>query len=250
MSGLIAEGTLYLDRIVGGVKQGRVKIPGLTSFKISPKSDKKEATSKDKGKYGQVTATVLLQQPTEFAVTISEVDGEALAMALMGELSTLSVGGGTVTDEAVTTKLGKYVDLAQKNITAASVVVQDVTDVTTYVEGTDFEINYALGYINVLSAGSISDTDVLHIDYAHGAIAGQTINGSTLSEVRGEFTLDGKNLASGKELTIVVDEGVVATDGEVDFMSDDFVELAMTGSMITQSGKGQPYVVEYEKTLS
>lgn len=250
MAGVLASGTLYLNRIINGVKQGRVKVPGVATFGISPKSDKKEATSKDKGKYGQVVASVLLPQPTEFKVSITDVDGPALAMALMGDLSTLAVGGGTVTDEVVTAKLDVYVDLANKNITAASVVVQDVTDVTTYVEGTDYEVNYAMGWIKPISGGGISADDVLHIDYAHGAISGQTINGSTLAEVRGEFILDGQNLADGKDITVTVDEGVVATDGEVDFMSDDFVELSMAGTMVTQTGKAQPYVVELGKTLS
>jgi len=250
MAGVIAEGTMYLNRIVDGVAQGRVKVPGLARFSVSPQSEKKEAKSKDKGKYGQVVAAVLLPQPTELGITITDVDGPALAMALMGDLETLSVSGGTVTDEVVTAKLGQYLDLAQKNITAATVVVQDVTDTTTYDEGVDYEINYAMGWIMPLAGGDISADDVLHIDYDHGAIAGQRIKGSTRAEVRGEMVLDGRNLADGKPLTVVVHEGIVATDGEVDFMSDDFVELAMGGTMATPDGKNEPYYVDYGQTLS
>lgn len=250
MAGFLASGTLYLNRIVNGAKQGRVQVPGVATFSISPKADKKEATSKDKGKYGQVVASVLLPQPTEFKISITDVDGPALAMALMGDLSTLSVGAGTVTDEQVTSAHNKYVDLAKKNITAASVALTSSPTGTTYTEGTDFEINYAMGWLKVLSTGSIPDSTALLIDYSHGAISGQKINGSTLAEVRGEFILDGQNLADGKDLTVYVDEGVVATDGEVDFMSDDFVELSLAGTMVTQAGKSQPYVVELGKTLS
>jgi hypothetical protein len=250
MAGLIAEGTLYLNRKVDGVAQGRVKVPGLTRFAITPQSEKKEATSKDKGKYGQVVASVLLQQAPEFAVTISDVDGPALAMALMGDLETLNVGGGSVTTEEVTAKLDVYVDLAQRNITAGSVVVKDETESTTYEEGTDYEVNYAMGWIRALPGGDISTDDELHIDYAHGAIAGQRVRGSTRAEVRGEMVLDGRNLADGRSLVITVDEAVVATESEVDFMSDDFVELAMSGTMVTQDGKSQPYIVDYGLTLS
>lgn len=250
MAGVIAEGTLYLNRKVDGAAQGRVKVPGLARFSISPQSEKKEAKSKDKGKYGQVVASVLLQQPTELGITITDVDGPALAMALMGDLESLDVSGGSVTDENVTAKLDQYIDLAQKNITAGSIDVQDATDTTTYVEGTDFEINYAMGWIKPLSGGSISADDVLHVDYDHGAISGQRIKGSTRAEVRGEMILDGRNLADGKPLTITVYEGVVATDGEVDFMSDDFVELAMGGTMVTPDGENEPYYVDYGQTLS
>jgi hypothetical protein len=250
MAGVIAEGTLYLNRIVSGTAQGRVKVPGLARFAITPSSEKKESKSKDKDTYGQVNASVLLQNPTELGITITDVDGPALAMALMGDVATLSVSGGSVTDENVTAQLDAFLDLANKNITAASVVVQDVTDTTTYVEGSDYEINYAMGWIKPLSGGNISGSDVLHIDYDHGAIAGQRITGSTRPEVRGEMVLDGRNLADGKELTITVHEAVVATDGEVDFMSDDFVELALGGSMVTPTGKSEPFIVDYGLTLS
>jgi hypothetical protein len=193
---------------------------------------------------------VVLAGATLLSLTINEVDGPALGMALMGEVNTLNVAGGTVTDENVTAKLGVFVDLAQRNLTGASVVVQDDTDTTTYIEGTDYEINYALGWIQALPGGAISADQVLHVDYAHGAISGQTIDGSTLTEIRGELVLDGRNLADGKELVIKVDEAILASDSEVDFMSDDFVELELSGNMKTLAGKTKPYTVDYGITRS
>jgi hypothetical protein len=79
---------------------------------------------------------------------------------------------------------------------------------------------------------------------------GQRVQGSTLTEVRGRFELDGRNLADGKELTIDVYEGVMASDSEVDFMSDNFVELSLSGSMVTPAGKSEPYIIDFDKTLS
>lgn len=250
MSGLIAEGTLYLNRKVNGVAQGIKRIPGVVRFSIQPSSERVENRSKDKGKYGQVTDTVVLPQPTVFSVTIGEVDGEALAIALMGDLETLDIASGSVTDEAVTAKLGSFVKLANKNLTAESVVVTSTDDVTTYVEGEDYEINYSLGMIMALASGDIADAASIKVDYDHGAIAGSRINGSTRPEVRGEFILDGRNLADGRELSITVDEAVIAAESEVDFMSDEFVQLEMTGTMNTLAGKNQPYVVDYGLTTS
>lgn len=51
-----------------------------------------------------------------------------------------------------------------------TVVVQDDTDTTTYVEGTDYVIDYARGKVLALTGGSISAADVLHIDYTYDAV--------------------------------------------------------------------------------
>lgn len=250
MAGLIAEGTLYLNRKIDGVEQGYKQIPGLTKFELAPESEVKEQSSKDKGKYGQTVASVGLPSKTGLKITISDVTGEALGFALMATVSALSVGGGTVTDESITSKLGRYVLLPQQNITAASVVLTSDPAGTTYVEGTDYTVNYALGMIEFLTAGSIPDATALLIDYDHGAIAGDKIEGSTSYEVRGAMKLDGRNLATGKGLQVEIDEALMVTDGTVDLMSDDFVELPMDGRMITQTGKTSPYTVKHELTES
>ncbi|HAO23508.1 MULTISPECIES: hypothetical protein [unclassified Methylophaga] len=250
MAGLIAEGTLYLNRKVNGVAQGIVRVPGVTRFSIQPASERLENRSKDKGKYGQVTDTVVLPQPTVLGISIGEVDGESLAIALMGDLETIDVTAGSVTDEEVTTKGDRFVKLDHKNITAESVVVTGADEVTVFEEGTDYEINYSLGLILALSSGAITEGEVVTLDYDHGPIAGSRINGSTRPEVRGEFILDGRNLADGKELSITVDEAVVAAESEVDFMSDEFVLLEMSGTMNTLQGKNAPYTVDYGLTTS
>ena len=91
----------------------------------------------------------------------------------------------SVTDESVTADLGAYAAMAYKRITPGTVVVQDVTDTTTYVEGTDYIIDYANGELMALAGGSISDSDVLHVDYSYTAIR----KGEMQSIERGKMTL-------------------------------------------------------------
>ncbi len=244
MAGLLASGTLFLDREIDGVAQGLVKIPGVAKFAITNNSEIKEQTSKDKGTYGQVTATVAIPQPSELSVTIANFDQTSMAMALMGDDVATSSGSGSVTDEAVTASLGKFVALANRSITSGSVVVTDSPMTTTYVEGTDYEVNYATGNISALSAGAIADAQALLVDYSYNAVSGFIINGATRPQVQGKLILDGKNLSTGRDLLVTVDRALLVSDGEVDFMADDFVEISMTGRMETLSGKTSPYTVE------
>lgn len=77
---------------------------------------------------------------------------------------------GTVTDEVVTGGAeGVWYALAHGFITFDSVVVTSNPAGTTYVEGTDYVIDYANGKIKFLAAGSINTNDVL-VDYTYTAI--------------------------------------------------------------------------------
>jgi len=77
---------------------------------------------------------------------------------------------GTVTDEVVTGGAeGTWYDLAYGRVTPDSVTVTSNPAGTTYVEGTDYVIDYAAGRIKFLTPGSIGANDVL-VDYSYTAI--------------------------------------------------------------------------------
>jgi len=74
-----------------------------------------------------------------------------------------------VTDEVETAGAeDTWYDLAQKNIVPGTVVVTSNPAGTTYVEGTDFVIDYELGKIRAIAAGDIGANDVL-VDYSYHA---------------------------------------------------------------------------------
>jgi hypothetical protein len=58
----------------------------------------------------------------------------------------------------------------------SSVVVKDATDTTTYVEGTDYDVDYALGKIRAITGGNISATDDLVVDFTYGATVYQPVS--------------------------------------------------------------------------
>jgi len=91
----------------------------------------------------------------------------------------------TVTDEAVTADTGVWVALAQKRMTPGTVVVTTSPAGTTYVEGTDYVIDYELGQFMALSGGAIADAAALLADYQYTAIR----KGEMATIERGELQL-------------------------------------------------------------
>ena len=245
MSGLLAEGTLYLNRTVNGVSIGWKKLPGVAKFSIKNASDIKELPTKDLDQYGQITASVALPKPAELAVSIKDFNRESLAFGLMGDDVAYTASSGSVTDEAVTAKLDIFLPLEHEHLNIASVVVTNSAASTTYVEGTDYEINYAFGMIKAITGGAITADQALKVDYTHAAVAGFQINGSTKPQVLGALRLDGRNLADGKKILVYVHSALLVSDAEIDFMADDFVDFSMSGRMNTPSGQTSPIKVKY-----
>jgi hypothetical protein len=244
MSGVLAEGTLYIDRQVSGVSTGRVKWPGVAKLEIKPNSELIEQTSKDKGKYGQITGAVAINKPAELSLQISDITADALAMALQGTSATLTQGSGTVTAEAIIAKKGMFVDLSKRNVKSAGFTLTNTGATVTYVLGTDYEVNYAMGWVEILTAGAITDGQALKANFTYGATAGNKIQGGTLAQIKGKVELDGTNLVDGTPLVVTIWEATLTADGPVDFMSDKMVELSMKGKMSTPTGKSSAFETE------
>src|SRR5690606_6266818 len=87
---------------------------------VKQNSEIKRATTKERGNYGQVTASAVIPQSTDVSLVIKNLEPANLAMAVLGEVSDFSQGSGTFTDQEITAKLGNYVELGHRGITAGS----------------------------------------------------------------------------------------------------------------------------------
>ncbi len=161
--GNLYEGDLYFARIVGGVEQAMQGPFEGSRLALQMNVERQDMISRGKNKTGQVIESVPIPQPATFQMTLNEGSADVIALGLMGTVAALSQASGTWTATAFTvTALDSWLPLPKAAL-ATSQLVKDVTDATTYVEGTDYELNRDLGWIRVLSTGSISLSDVLHL---------------------------------------------------------------------------------------
>ncbi len=109
---------------------------------------------------------------------------------------------------------------------------------------TDYRVNYRVGLLEVLAAGAITDGESLKVTYDHNAISGYTIAGSVQPTIKAKLMLDGKNFADGKAVIVRIDEAVLTPGGEVDFLSDDWTTMELSGTLRTLTGQTSPYSVE------
>lgn len=243
--GFLGAGSLYVSRYNPQTAQFDAFVGPIecTKFEITPKVELKEMTSKGRETYGQVIESVPIPQPFEFACDFAEVNGDTLVNAFLGTKTTVNVGSGTITALTVTAKKGAWIELGNMNIATAGFTVTNSAGTTTYVLGTDYEVNYRLGMLKILTGSAIADGASLKVNGTYGAISGTQIAGGTNAQVRCKFRLDGKNFADGLPVVVNVHEAVVAADSAFDFLASDFNTVSLPGRLKTPVGKTEPFTV-------
>lgn len=249
MSGFLGSGDLYYDRVVGGVSQGWLRFGNATKLEIKENAEIKERKSKQKDTYGQVLDSVAVKQPAEISVSLDDLDKDNLALIFLGDVSTVAITGASVTDEVHSAKLGKALKTDFRKI--SSLVVNGPGGTPTYVLDTDYTIDNAeMGLITPLASGSISEDELIELDYTYGTVAGNKVSGGTNSSIKVALLLDGENFADQSKVMVNVWEAVLTPQTGVDFLSDDFTTMELNGTLNSDATKGNGYEVETDLAYS
>jgi hypothetical protein len=167
--------------------------------------------------------------------TTADISPTMLSRAYLG--STSAVTQSAAVDVAVVTAavvIGGRYNTGYRNVT--SVVVKDVTDTTTYVEGTDYTLAKKGGYIVILDGGSISATDVLHLTVNAPAGTGTLINAMQLDALQGRLTYTGE-ASVGDSHEYVLEKVSLNASGDVALKSGEFTTISFEGSALKHLGK-------------
>ncbi len=227
-----------------GTKTGNwLKVGNAYPLSVQVTTEQQKSISRMCDTAGQTLAVKTEITDTVGSITLKEWNAANLAMALSGSAVAMSTAGASITAEAVTAvEAGEYAELAFSDVSV--VVIQDVTDTTTYVEGTDYTLNAKLGLISIIAAGDISKDDVLHIDYTYAAESGYQVSVGTTAQKRVAIKCNLKDeFDAAREFTLEIDSAVLSSSAEINFISDpgsEGEELPFTMTLETVSGQTSP----------
>lgn len=242
--GFIGAGDLYISLIgAGDVRGPLLDVGNATKFGIKPNADLKQQISKKRSSYGNPLESVALQKPSEGSMTIETLNRANLRYAFMGEDAAYSQTAGTVSGspgETVIAALDGWVQLAHEEV--SSVVLKDSTGTTTYVLGTDYEVNSRLGMIRALSSGSITEAESLRAAYSYASFTGAAIRGNVKPQIRAYLLLDGKNLVDDSIGILICWEALLTPTSEFDWFKDDFNTIELAMQLKVPVGKTEPFI--------
>lgn len=237
--GLVAAGDLYIDFLdSSGVGTGFQLAGNCKKFAPKVETEVKENKANGRDTFGQTTESFTRITGSSLSMTFNRYDPNILAAAFMGVAVDQTAAAGPYT-ATITGIKDRWVETGSVGLDTC--VVKDVTDAVTYVAGTDYEVNKRTGMVRVLTVEL--DGDSLHITGNKLAKTGSKITAGTRAVVNVALRLDGKNLATGGDVLVTVWQAQLRSETDFDFMGEDFPEVSFSATLVTPTGKSNPFEI-------
>ena len=205
--------------------------------------------SRSCGAVGLPDKTATNQTEILLDIVSPEISPKMLARAFRGQLTETAVAAGTATAKTVAiVALGTEYDIGTGNL--SNVLVKDATDATTYVENTDYTINFKSGKVTALSTGSIVAGADVHVTFDNAkytawtiaAFKGQAATGKlrlTACAVEGmdiEYTFEKITLKLNGSYSLVSAEDWASIPFQATVLADDLITDPTKSKLINIKG--------------
>lgn len=222
-----------------GAPANAFEIGNCSALNLQASEDKKNLKNFKSGGGGTQNSIIRIDT-VSLNMTLHDINDDNLAMMLFGDKA--AVTSGSVTGESVTGYVGALIRLA--NIDPSSVVVTDDPVVTTYVEGTDYEVT-AAGVVPLVG-GAITDGDALLIDYSYAAVS--VVEALTQSAKEWNIVFSGLNEArTGKAVVLDVYRNKFGPFSDLPMIGEDYAAPQLTGEVLVDSSKSGAGISQYFK---
>lgn len=237
----IGRGKLYLDIFVAGTltRTGELDLGNVTSLEITTKDEIKE-------KYESMDHSSLLygraptRRTTEVKIVGDEYSLENLALVTMGDTSTITQTGATVTAETITTAAiqGRWYPVLKRKISAVTVKVASSAQVL----GTDYNLDAETGRIYIIPGGGIAAASTVTVDYTYATVTLKTVRIANQAKLDGYLRFIGDPV-SGPTYEAEIWHINFAPDGALGFIADDFGNWTLSGMCIADIANhpNEPY---------
>lgn len=230
----LGRGKLYFSRFLTGTNQpsGFFYFGNTPEFNLTIEQETLDHYSSDEG-IREKDDSIPLQVNRTGSFTTDNIQPENVALFFFGVASTVTTASATAIDETLSAvKLDHYYRFGSTTANPVgymgveNVVVMDDTDTTTYVLGTDYELDATFGTIKILGSGTIAAGDDLHLTYdVKASTRDRVISGS--SPVEGALMYKANN-PKGKQFNYYMPYIKVSPNGDYALKSDEWQTIPFT----------------------
>jgi hypothetical protein len=242
---VLGAGKLYFaeDDATGAMTTGFRYLGDSPTFSLNAETEKLEVYDSDSA-VAELCLSITKQINRTGSTTLRSVTMENLAMFLMGDVSTISQTGTSVTDEAITgVTQGLYYQIGglhgAQQISALAVTGTGGTP--TYTLTDDYTVDES-GLLYIVPGGAIADATDLELDYTTASVDYERLITNADGAKTGALKYVTNNTA-GSEKTYLFPKVELAANGEAALKSrDDPMELPITISVNKRTGYESIYV--------
>jgi hypothetical protein len=180
----LGAGKVYFDpEDANGASTGERYLGNTPGFELAVTTENAELYDND-GPTAEKVEDVATRVDRTANITCNNVSMANLALFVIGDLADQSMTSGSVTDESHTVKTDRWYQLGRSasQPTGAqdiqNFVLTDSGGTTTHVEGTDYEVDLALGRFRPIPGGAITDDTEVLASYDTQAVTWDEISAS------------------------------------------------------------------------
>jgi len=239
----IGKGRFYLKE--KGAAAGLFPLGNVSVVNIAATEDRKEQRNYQTSGGGTANAVSSIQGVTA-SLTLNDISPDNVALAMRGLVSLQA--SVTVTDEQHTAYHNAAIDLNKIIDPDQAYSVTTTDGVTTYVEGTDYELRKSVLFI--LATGAIGDGSEIHVDYT--SKKSHKVEGMVAGSKEYEIVFDGLNEAqSDRAVKGRFHKVKFSPSQALSLIGDDFGELPLTLDILqddskTGAGVSKYFSIDYE----
>lgn len=245
---VLGAGYIYFDpEDANGDLTGEKYVAETDGFSLNVSTEKLEIDSAD-SPVAETLVSLTKKITRGGQLVVKSMTDDIFEWFIQGSQTAVAQSSGAVPEEAITVLEDRYYQLGAStsnptgNRAVASVVVKDVTDVTTYVAGTDYVVNADEGRLYIIPGGGISDDDVIHVNYSIPANSRVQVASSGDGAKRGALRFVGDN-TNGEDRIVYLPQVELAANGDLAFKSrDNAMTATFDLNILTRTGYAQAYV--------
>ncbi len=249
---VLGRGTIYVDaEDSDGNLTGERFLGDCPGFTISGSVNRTQAYSHT-GPVREKLEDIVTQVDRTSTLTCQNISIENLALFLMGDVSETSQSSGSVSAESPIVNPvqgGQWYQAGQTatdpigamDITSFSMTIDPSGSATSAVEGTDYEVDLALGRYYIIPGGG-ADGSEINVSYDTNTATWDQIASTDKSPISGAVRFVGDN-ARGANRNVYIPKMDLAPDGDLPWISADTVQQISLSMAISKRGDlSQVYV--------
>jgi hypothetical protein len=200
-------------------------------------------------RYNQPIHNETLPGTTGMSAVLLEVPPLILARMLYGEGATETVTGATATAQSFTLpdNIDAPVQLPHRLLTAAAITITNEAADVTYDVDDDYIIDRRRGQIIIPAGSTIVAGQVIKYTYTYASHVKTTIQGGATPTKSFYITGDMQDRISQANGELRIPQANLTTEGEVDWLSAEPIQVTLSGPVVVADGEDEPYTfVEYK----
>jgi hypothetical protein len=230
---VLGRGKVYFDRFAPGTQDvtGERYLGSTPAFAVSAETQELDHFSSEEG-LQEKDESVTLRADYSGSLTIENMSADNAALFFLGTSETATIALAAGQQDTFTALQGRFYQLGTtpgkpegvENV--SGVTVTGSAGTPTYVAGTDYNVDLAEGFVEIIAGGGIADSTAIEANYTITAQTQERVISGT-SNIQGALRFRSRNAVGGQR-NFFCPKVTLRPNGEYSMKGDEWQNMAFS----------------------